>query len=304
MKEAIEQFLRYMTAERVASPKTIDTYRIPLEELLSFAKEIKSRDEIELSMVDVVVVRGYLARLHGHNSATTVSKKLSAIRSFYKYLQRQNLITESPMARIRGPKRPQLLPDVASPVEAASLVEAPKGDGVLAIRDRAILELLYGAGLRVSELCGLDMSDVYLSQQFVRVMGKGKKERVVPFGSTVAEAIKEYLGQRYQLSQKSQEAKALFLNHHGERLTTRGAFLIVDRTARQSGTFRANHPHALRHAYATHLLDGGADLRSIQELLGHKSLSTTQRYTRVGLAEMMKAYNKAHPRAKEDKDNQ
>jgi integrase/recombinase XerC len=297
MREAIEQFLRYMTAERVASPKTVSTYRIPLEELLAYIKEIKQREEVALQAVDVVMIRGYLARLHGQNGAATISKKLSAIRSFYKYLQRQNLIVESPMARIRGPKRPQLLPDVASPKEAAALVEAPKGDGILAIRDRAILELLYGAGLRVSELCGLNLSDVYLSQQFVRVLGKGRKERVVPFGHTVSEALQEYIGQRFQLSQKSQEGKALFLNTHGERLTTRGTFLIVDRTARASGNFRANHPHALRHAYATHLLDGGADLRSIQELLGHKSLSTTQRYTRVGLTEMMKAYTAAHPRA-------
>jgi integrase/recombinase XerC len=297
MREAIEQFLRYMTAERVASPKTVSTYRVPLEELLAFARESKKQESIALSVIDVVIVRGYLARLHGQNGAATVSKKLSAIRSFYKYLQRQNMVTESPMARIRGPKKPQLLPDVASPKEAAALMDAPKGDGILSIRDRAILELLYGAGLRVSELCGLDLSDVYLSQQFVRVLGKGRKERVVPFGTTVLEALQGYLDQRFLLSQKSQEHKALFLNTHGDRLTTRGVFLIVDRTARASGNFRANHPHALRHAYATHLLDGGADLRSIQELLGHKSLSTTQRYTRVGLTEMMKAYTAAHPRA-------
>jgi integrase/recombinase XerC len=297
MKQAIEQFLRYMAAERVASPKTVATYRIPLEELLAFASEIKKRDDIGLAAIDIVMIRGYLARLHGQNGAATISKKLSALRSFYKYLQRHNIVTESPMARIRGPKRPQLLPEVASPKEAASLMETPKGDGILAIRDRAILELLYGAGLRVSEMCGLNLSDVYLSQQFVRVLGKGRKERVVPFGNTVLVAIQEYIAQRFQLSQKSQETKALFLNIHGDRLTTRGAFLVVDRTARQTGNFRANHPHALRHAYATHLLDGGADLRSIQELLGHKSLSTTQRYTRVGLAEMMKAYTAAHPRA-------
>lgn len=297
MRKAIEQFLRYLAAERAASPKTIETYRVPLEELRAFASEIKKKEEVALSLIDVVVVRGYLARLHGQNSAITVSKKLSASRSFYKYLQRQGIVTESPMARIRGPKRPQNLPEVASPQEAATLVESPKGDGVLALRDRALLELLYGAGLRVAELCGLSLNDLHLSQRFVRVLGKGRKERLVPFGDTVAEALESYLAQRFTLAQKKQEARAVFLNAHGGRLTTRGAFLIVDRSARQSGIFRANHPHALRHAYATHLLDGGADLRSIQELLGHKSLSTTQRYTRVGLAEMMKAYTQAHPRA-------
>lgn len=300
MRAAIEQFLRYLTAERTASAKTVETYRVPLEELLAFATEAKGAPPA-LGDINVVIVRGYLAKLHGKNSPVTIGKKLSAFRSFFKYFQRIGVLGENPLARIRGPKRPQNLPDVATPTEAANLVEAPKGDGALAARDRAMLELLYGAGLRVSELCGLNLGDVGLGQRIVRVLGKGRKERIVPFGQPVLLALEEYLALRGELVRE--RTTALFLNARGGRLSTRGAFDVVERHARGQGLFRANHPHALRHAFATHLLDGGADLRSIQELLGHKSLSTTQRYTRVGLAELMRAYESAHPRAHAQPDD-
>jgi integrase/recombinase XerC len=294
MQAEINQFLRYLTAERTASPKTSETYRVPLEELLAFATQSLGRVP-SLDDINLVVLRGYLAHIHDKNSPVTIGKKLSAFRSFFTYFIRIERLKENPIARLRGPKRPQLLPDVASPKEAAELVEAPKGDGPLATRDRAMLELLYGAGLRVSELCGLSLGDIGLEQRIVRVLGKGRKERIVPFGNPVKDALDAYLLVRSSLVRM--RTQALFLNARGGRLSTRGAFDVVERHARSQGLFHANHPHALRHAFATHLLDGGADLRSIQELLGHKSLSTTQRYTRVGLAELMRAYESAHPRA-------
>lgn len=297
MQNAIEQFLRHLEAERSASPRTLTTYRLPLEELLQYTRESKNRERVSPGEVDVVILRGYLARLHGKNSAVTIAKKLSAIRSFFKFLQRRGILQENPVVRIRGPKRPQMLPEVPSPQEVSTLVEAPQGDGIREVRDRAILELLYGTGLRVSELCGLSLSDISMVQRFVRVLGKGRKERVVPFGSAVVRALGAYLARRDELLPPGSSETAVFLNARGGRLSVRGVFGVVDKYARASGVFRANHPHALRHAYATHLLDGGADLRSIQELLGHASLSTTQRYTRVGLAELLQVYAASHPRA-------
>ncbi len=298
MRQQTRDFLRYLEAERTVSAHTLRTYRVPLDEFAAYVRDKRGESAVARD-VDVVTVRGYLASLHEKNDAVTLGKKLSVLRSFFSYLHEHQQIAQNPMSRIRGPKRPKRQADVPSIAEMERVLDHREDNEVLSLRNQAMLELLYGAGLRVSELCGLSLDDIHLEGRFLRVMGKGSKERVVPFGNTVKEALEAYLGRRRELQPTEKALTAVFLNSQGGRLSTRWAFEVVDRSARTAGSFRASHPHALRHAYATHLLDGGADIRSIQELLGHKSLSTTQRYTSMGLVELQQVYRKTHPRARQ-----
>ena len=293
-KTHIEQFLKYLEVERDASPHTLRAYRKDLDEFFRFV-------DITPENVELADVRGFIAgQIKNGLNKTTVSRRLASIRSFFKFLHREGYKKLNPAKLVPNPKTPKLLPRFLSVDDAFSLVEKPDGPGLLSARDRAILELLYSSGLRVSELSGLDAEDINTKEGLLKVKGKGKKERIVPVGSKALDAIKSYLVERIPLKRKD---KALFLNRSGSRLTDRGVRRIVVKYARMIGISGRIGPHALRHTFASHLLQGGADLRVIQELLGHASLSTTQKYTHLDVTHLIDVYDKAHPFAKEKVDD-
>ncbi len=248
-------------------------------------------------------IRGFLSRSAGEAGAVSLARKLSTLRSLYRFLVKEGLAPGNPARGVASPRRPKRLPEVLPEEEIAALVEAPHLARPLERRDRAFLELLYASGLRVSELTGLDLEDVDLSARLVRVLGKRSKERIVPFGRPAAEALERYLEEgRPVLAAGSERGRgggaAFFLNHRGGRLTSRSVARRLEAWTRKAGLPRHVHPHVLRHCFATHLLGNGADLRGIQELLGHASLSTTQRYTHLDWKRLAEVYDSAHPRAK------
>ncbi len=288
MKDHIEGFLRYLDLQKGASEHTLRAYRKDLE---AFAPYVTKGVE-DIGMIDV---RVFLAgQIKGGLSKTTAGRRLAAVRSFLKYLYREGYVKENPAKLVTTPKAQRPLPRFLSVDDVFSLVEQPKGMGFLQTRDRAILELLYSSGLRVSEIAGLNMEDVNTREGLVKVKGKGRKERVVPVGSKAVDAIKSYLVEKILLKRKN---KALFLNNRGEPLSDRGVRRIVVKYARMIGISGKVGPHTLRHTFASHLLQAGADLRVIQELLGHSSLSTTQKYTHLDITHLMEVYDKAHPMA-------
>src|SRR4030066_2603955 len=293
MKEYIDKFIRYLEFERSVSVHTLRAYKKDLEKFFEYVKT-------EPDKVDMIDVRGFIAeQIKSGLNKTTVSRRLASIRSFFKFLHREGYKKLNPAKLVPNPKTPKLLPRFLSVDDAFSLVEKPEGPGLLSARDRAILELLYSSGLRVGELSGLNVEDINTKEGLLKVKGKGKKERIVPVGSKALDAIKSYSVEKIPLKRKD---KALFLNRLGSRLTDRGIRRIVVKYARMIGINGQIGPHALRHTFASHLLQGGADLRVIQELLGHSSLSTTQKYTHLDVTHLIDVYDKAHPFAKE-KDN-
>jgi integrase/recombinase XerC len=288
MKDHIEQFIRYLEVEKGVSAHTVRAYRKDLEEFSAYAV---SKPE----NTDLIDIRGFIAaQINKGLSKITVSRRLSSIRSFFKYLHREGYIRANPAKLVSNPKIPKMLPRYLSVDDVFSLIERPEGIGFMTVRDRAILELLYSSGLRVSELSGLNVDDLNIRESLVKVRGKGKKERIVPVGSKAVNAVKSYLVER--MLRRSRD-KALFLNRMGTRLTDRGVRRIVVKYARASAMTGHVGPHVLRHSFASHLLQGGADLRVIQELLGHASLSTTQKYTHLDITHLMDIYDKAHPLA-------
>ncbi len=291
MNKYIQQFINSLKAEHDASPHTLRAYIKDLEEFFSFIDK-------EPEDVDNLDIRSFLASLHYRRlKKSSISRKLATVRSFLKYLHREGYIKKNPAKLVSSPRVDKFIPRFLTVDESFSLMESPKGDTFKALRDKAILELLYSSGLRVSELTTLDMADLDINESLVRVKGKGKKERIVPVGSKALEAIKDYLPERILLRKK--RCEALFLNNRGGRLTDRSVRRIVKEYGRMIALKSRLSPHTLRHTFATHLLQGGADLRSIQELLGHSSLSTTQKYTHVDIAHIMEVYNRAHPMVKE-----
>jgi integrase/recombinase XerC len=308
----IIRFARYLETEVRASRHTSRAY---LGDLVPYAEHLR---EAGASIVpsSPALVRGFLARAAAGAGAASLGRKLSTLRSFYRFLVREGLAPGNPARAVSSPRRARKLPEVLPEEEVAALVEAPGAaveessrrrslDHVeqrgLALRDRAFLELLYASGLRVSELTGLDVDDVDLAQKLVRVLGKRSKERVVPFGRSAAEALRRWLEEgRPRLASRvgAPGTGALFLNRRGGRLTARSVARRIERWVLSAGLPRHVHPHVLRHCFATHLLGNGADLRGIQELLGHASLSTTQRYTHVDWKRLAEVYDRAHPRAR------
>jgi integrase/recombinase XerC len=287
MNDPLAAFLRHLEAEKHASPHTVKSYRTDLEDF----RRVVALDPGE---VDVRAVRAYLAELHTRGlEPSSIARKLAAVRSWFRFLRRRGVVDANPARQVRSPRLPRKLVSFLPIDETAALMEAR--DVRTTARDTAIVELLYASGLRVSELVGLDLRDVDLADATVRVLGKGRKERIVPFGSAAAGALDDYLGDR------GPAAGALFRNRRGGRLTVRSVHTIVGRQSRAAGIVRRVSPHTLRHTFATHLLDSGADLRMIQDLLGHSRLSTTQRYTHVGSDQLMRIYDAAHPRAREQK---
>jgi integrase/recombinase XerC len=311
----LKAFLQFLALNRNASPHTVRAYESDLTQFIGYMAaeaDLKKRD-LQTSHCTRDALRGFLAQLHKQGlSRASAARKLAAVRTFLRYLRREGAIDDDPGSLVAAPKRAIRMPAHLSEREMAALLDAPAGDTALSRRDRAILELFYASGLRLSELTGLDVDDVNLSARMVRVLGKGGKERIVPFNSTTAAAVRAYLkdreqliadgrvpapGRRGQPDRHARRREALFVNYRGGRLTVRSVDRLVRRYAAASSPRAGISPHALRHSFATHLLQRGADLRAIQELLGHARLSTTQRYIHVNAAQLLEVYRKAHPRA-------
>ena len=291
LDQQILQFTTYLRTERDVSPHTLAAYSSDLAQLSTFAVREKG-ESVSAADVDHLLLRRYLAGLAKDTKKSSIGRKLAAIRSFFRFLLRRGTLARNPAELIATPKKEQRLPFHLDIDQTTSLMEAP-GDGQkYALRDRAILELLYSSGLRVSELTGLNIGELDLAGGMVRVSGKGGKERIVPVGSRALAAVGEYLEER-----DSAARGPLFLNTRGGRINRRSVARIVDAHVLRIAAFKRISPHTLRHTFATHMLEGGADLRAIQELLGHASLSTTQKYTHVSIDHLMEVYDKAHPKA-------
>jgi tyrosine recombinase XerC len=295
----VAAFVDFLALNRNASAHTVAAYRRDILQYLDSVGRLRGRsvDKLQPSDLDLTSVRAFLGELHKQGQArASAARKLSALRAFGRYLRRERLVETEPAALAAAPKREQRMPAHLSVDEMTRLLEMPDCSTALGRRDRAILELFYASGLRLSELVGLDLEDLNLSARMVRVMGKGRKERLVPFNTAARDAIAAWLKDRAALLRGSGDP--LFLNARGSRLTGRSVQRLVARYVSGCSTRFGISPHALRHSFATHLLQYGADLRAIQELLGHVQLSTTQRYTHVNLAQLQEAYRRAHPRAR------
>jgi integrase/recombinase XerC len=301
LEQAIADFLLHLEAERNASPHTRTAYRNDLAGLVAFARARESSALEDVGQLDIHLLRGWLGVLARKHTASTLARKLAAVRTWMRWLRRRRVIVSCPADELATPKARRGLPTLLSVDAAKEVVEAPSDDSPRGARDRAILEVLYGSGLRVSEVCGLDLEAVDLAAGTARVLGKGDKERLVPLGSHCIAALRRWLDARGRLVRAKGgilEPRALFLAVHGKRMYSRAVHALVQAYGTR-GAGRADlHPHALRHTCATHMLDGGADLRAIQEMLGHASLSTTQRYTHVSMEHLMRVYDAAHPMAR------
>jgi len=326
MKDHLKSFLDFLRLNRGASSHTVRAYESDLSQFLDFlpVHNGKSRSQQQPADCDVAAIRSFLAELYRtHRSRKSAGRKLAAVRAFARYLRREGLIAGDPGAMVATPKFESKLPAHLEIDEMTALIETPNTQSPLGRRDRAMLELFYASGLRLSELVGLDLDNVNLGSRLVRVLGKGSKERIVPFNQSAADALRAYLKDRPVIEQQalrqkegppkssarvgaprrqprgSAGASPLFLNARGGRLTGRSVHRLVRLYVSQCSVRYGISPHALRHSFATHLLERGADLRAIQELLGHAQLSTTQRYTHVSAAQLIDVYRRAHPRARE-----
>jgi len=296
MQKHIFDFIAYLRNERNVSPHTLRSYHSDLEQLSTFL------GDKELSAVDHQTLRRFIAHLmQGEVKKSSIARKLSAIRTFFRYLNREGILTSNPARLVATPRREQRLPAVLTADDAIRLMESPQSkkpaDNDSMLRDRAVLETLYSTGIRASELIGMNREDIDRHDSLIRIRGKGRKERIVPVGTKALDAIDAYLGRLAG----SSDIAAVFLGPSGKRLTARTVQRILENHRKQLGLQQKASPHTLRHSFATHLLESGADLRAIQELLGHASLSTTQRYTHVNLDSLMEVYDKAHPRANKQK---
>ena len=307
MNREITEFLEYLKHEKNASVHTVAAYGHDLKELAAYFQEAGVRWD----RADNVILRGFLAGLYEKKrKKSSIGRKLAAVRSFYDFCIRRKRLAENPAGLLATPRQDRRVPSFLSEDEVSALLDLPKGGKPSDLRDRAILELLYASGIRVGELVGLNLGDIHLSERFLRVRGKGKKERVVPFGRKAAEAVADYLKARPMLAYGKGAAaaeetggavegvdQAVFLNRGGGRLTARSVQRMLAKYIRRTAVGRKVSPHSLRHSFASHLLGRGADLRVIQELLGHSSLATTQKYTHVDLRQLLETYKKSHPRS-------
>lgn len=305
LAENIDRFATWLSVEKGYSVNTLDSYLRDLREFEAFIEE-----DVAVDAVDSRMVRAYVYSLNGKNKSSSVARKLSALRTFFRFLVREQIVEQDPLTGISTPKQSKYIPVFLSVDEVFCLMESPNDGDNFAARDRAILEMLYSTGMRVAELVGLDMNRLDFNTGMVRVIGKGNRERLVPVGNPALAALEQYLPQRSQLAQVKvkrdgqAEKEAVFLNSRGARLTTRSVERLVKMYAQRVGIATRVTPHALRHSFATHLLEMGADLRSVQELLGHVSLSTTQKYTHLNVDHLMEVYDRSHPKAKiSKKDN-
>jgi len=295
----ITEFLQYLEHERNVSANTVRAYADDLKSFSAFLSGYLSvpAESLEVRTIDHLAIRAYLGHLAGRKlSRTSIARHLSALRSFFRFLLREGIVDANPARAVATPKREKHLPAVLQVADVTTLLEQPNLETPLGRRDRAFLELLYASGLRISELVGIDMEDLELRARLVRVRGKGSRERIVPFGTQAAAALREYIDVRREMVGSS-EIKALFVNYRGAGITARSVRRLFDRYVHQAALADGISPHTLRHSFATHLLNNGADLRAIQELLGHVSLSTTQKYTHLHDWKLIEVYRKSHPRA-------
>ena len=313
MREHLKAFLAYLKLNRHVSPHTLRAYETDVMQYLAWVagESGKKMSALEAADLDMTSVRSHLAQLNKAGKArSSVARKLSALKTFVRYLRHEDLLDHDPTAMAVAPRRDQTIPVFLTEQEITRLIESPDTGDPLGRRDRAILELFYASGLRLSELVAVDIEDLNLSGRMVRVMGKGRKERLLPFNQSAADAIRAWMKDRAALlasrksEVRSQKANGkrkngdpLFINYRGTRLTDRSVDRLLRKYVAQCSTRLGVSPHALRHSFATHLLQRGADLRAIQELLGHAALSTTQRYTHVNAAQLIEVYRKSHPRA-------
>lgn len=296
VSDYVTEFLRFLEISKVVSTHTLKAYALDLKAFGAYLEQ----QGLTFTHVTHLHIRAYLGQLSVDLAAATRARRLASLKSFYKFLNRRKVIEINPARRVKSPKLPRRLPRAIPVDEAFALMNAPQVERLLALRDRAMLEVLYGAGLRVSELCGLSLGDLDRSANTLRVLGKGQKERLCPLNPHALVALDAWFERRGEVlatPSKKQDSRAMFLNFRGGRLTTRSVERHLDTYVKALGLNRKMSPHALRHSFATHLLAGGADIRSIQELLGHASLSTTQRYTAVSFEQLQAVYDKSHPRA-------
>jgi len=294
MSDKLSKFLDFLKYEKNASSHTISAYR---RDLLQFKNYLKNKN-LNWEQADNIVIRGFLAILYEKKvKKSTSSRKLAAIRSFYQFCLKRKWMADNPAKVVATPKQEKTVPSFLTEEEMSEFLDFPRSGKVLDFRDKAMLELLYASGIRVSELIGLNLEDLNFDERLIRVKGKGKKERMIPFGRTAEESLQIYISRRMMINKGKIDEEALFLNYRGQRLTTRSVERTVDFYIQRSAVRRKISPHSIRHSFASHLLSRGADLRVIQELLGHESLATTQKYTHVDLRHLLEVYKKSHPRS-------
>lgn len=305
MQNYIDDFMKHLKYERNSSEHTLRNYESDLAQFydhIAPPDDKGNRREVNLPEIDHLTIREYMATLYEQKKKkSSIHRKVASLRTFFRYLCREGILEANPAKLVASPRVERKLPNHLTIEQMVKFIETPETETVLGKRDRAILELLYASGVRVSELVNLNLHDIDFSNLTVRVKGKGRKERIVPFGEHAKKALQEYLGVRGELLAEAEPEKvdtlAVFMNYQGTRITTRSVGRMVDKYVKECATIHHISPHSLRHSFATHLLDAGADLRAIQELLGHVRLSTTQQYTHVSMDKLMEVYDKSHPKA-------
>lgn len=301
--QRVAEFLEYMRVERSASEQTIRAYKTDLRQFAEFIREDKDVDTFDVSEIDLRNLRGFVADRYDENASSTIARKVATLRSLWSFLIKKGKVEENPTKLLSAPKVSQPLRNYLKVDQVFELLDNHRPDGVLGVRDMAMWEVGYGCGLRVSELVGLDRSHIDFDRGWMRILGKGKKERQVPLGEKATRGLKRYLSRRHELADEDTDPDAVFLNHRGGRLTARSVRRLLKQHLTRAGLDPSITPHGLRHSFATHLLGSGGDLRGIQELLGHSNLSTTQRYTHVSIEQLTDAYDNAHPRARKTSDD-
>jgi integrase/recombinase XerD len=293
----IEDFIHYLVVERGLAPNTIESYKRDLVKYAEYLKKVETVSSFEeVTREHIIAFMRYM--MENGKSSKTIARHVASIRSFHQFLLREHIMDKDPSVHIETPQVERTLPKVLSPDEVEALLTAPDESTPFGRREKAMLELLYATGIRVTELMNLNVEDVHMTMGFVRCIGKGDKERIVPMGKMASEALQKYIEEsRPKLLKRNQKEEALFLNHHGRRLTRQGFWKILKKLALSAQIEKELTPHTLRHSFATHLLENGADLRAVQEMLGHADISTTQIYTHVTKKRLKDVYNEFHPRA-------
>ena len=299
---ALDQFLQHMRYERNVSPHTLRSYASDLGQFRKYLLKIENLDDISVKDIDRLTIREWMAELHADHKKTSVARKLASLRTFFQFLVREGTIETNPAKLVATPKIERKLPNHLSMEDVVRFIETPDLNTDLGKRDRAIIEFLYATGIRVGELVSIDLKDIDFREKLVRVTGKRKKQRIVPFGEPSLQALMHYLSETRPIflnncPPATRDANAVFLNYQGTRITTRSVGRMIDKYIKRCADIHDISPHSLRHSFATHLLDQGADLRDIQELLGHALLSTTQIYTQVSMEKMIEVYDRSHPKA-------
>lgn len=302
LEENLTQFLQHLKYERNLSPHTLRNYASDLEQFKEHLFKIEKRADMPVNEIDRLTIREWMASLHGDHKKTSVARKLASLRTFFQFLIREGVLESNPAKMVATPKIERKLPNHLSMEDAVRFIETPDVNTDLGCRDRAILEFLYATGIRVGELVNIDLRDIDFREKLVRVTGKRKKQRIVPFGEPALQTLMKYLEESRPIflnecPAAERDDQAVFLHRRGGRLTTRSVGRMIDKYIKVCADIHDISPHSLRHTFATHLLDSGADLRDIQELLGHARLSTTQIYTQVSMEKMIEVYDKAHPKA-------